>query len=49
MNPERIAQSRAYSLYNRNIGAEYNLASSNNVWTGKVTVSEIIYTGKEPG
>jgi hypothetical protein len=25
-----------YSLYNRNIGAEYNLASSNNLWTGKM-------------
>jgi hypothetical protein len=25
-----------YSLYNRNIGAEYNLASSNNLWTGKL-------------
>jgi hypothetical protein len=24
-----------YSLYNRNIGLEYNLASSNNIWTGK--------------
>ncbi len=24
-----------YSQYNRNIGIEYNLASSNNVWTGK--------------
>ncbi len=24
-----------YSLYNRNIGIEYNLASSNNLWTGK--------------
>ena len=25
-----------YSLYNHNIGAEYNLASSNNIWTGKL-------------
>ena len=24
-----------YSLYNRNFGFEYNLASSNNLWTGK--------------
>ncbi|HEY6975073.1 MAG TPA: DUF5916 domain-containing protein [Chitinophagaceae bacterium] len=24
-----------YSLYNRNVGIEYNLASSNNLWTGK--------------
>jgi Domain of unknown function (DUF5916) len=26
---------QAYSLYNRNFGLEYNLASSNNLWTGK--------------
>jgi hypothetical protein len=25
-----------YSLYNRNLGFEYNLASSNNAWTGKL-------------
>lgn len=25
-----------HSLYNRNIGAEYNLASANNLWTGKL-------------
>ena len=25
-----------YSLFNRNIGAEYNLASANNLWTGKL-------------
>lgn len=25
-----------YSLYNRNLGFEYNLASSNNMWTGKL-------------
>ncbi len=25
-----------YNIYNRNIGVEYNLASSNNLWTGKV-------------
>ncbi|MGC3970172.1 MAG: DUF5916 domain-containing protein [Pirellulales bacterium] len=25
-----------YSMYNRNAGIEYNLASSNNLWTGKV-------------
>jgi Domain of unknown function (DUF5916)/Carbohydrate family 9 binding domain-like len=27
-----------YSAYNRNIGAEFNLASSNNVWTGKTVI-----------
>ncbi len=27
-----------YSKYNRNIGLEYNLASSNNMWTGKALI-----------
>jgi hypothetical protein len=27
-----------YNAYNRNVGLEYNLASPNNVWTGKTTV-----------
>ena len=27
-----------YSEYNRNIGLEYNLASSNNLWTGKALI-----------
>ncbi|HEY5825313.1 MAG TPA: DUF5916 domain-containing protein [Cyclobacteriaceae bacterium] len=27
-----------YNSYNRNIGMEYNLASSNNIWTGKAMV-----------
>lgn len=27
-----------YNAYNRNIGLEYNLASSNNIWTGKATI-----------
>jgi hypothetical protein len=27
-----------YSQYNRNLGLEYNLASSNNIWTGKAFV-----------
>jgi Domain of unknown function (DUF5916)/Carbohydrate family 9 binding domain-like len=27
-----------YSAYNRNVGAEFNLASSNNTWTGKAVV-----------
>lgn len=26
------------SQYNRNLGAEFNLASANNIWTGKATV-----------
>lgn len=28
--------SNAYSLYNRNLGLEYNLASADNIWTGKL-------------
>ncbi|MFC0183289.1 Carbohydrate family 9 binding domain-like [Pseudarcicella hirudinis] len=27
---------KTVSLYNRNLGIEYNLASSNNIWTGKM-------------
>ncbi|MEZ4904232.1 MAG: DUF5916 domain-containing protein [Spirosomataceae bacterium] len=29
---------KAYARYNRNIAAEFNLASANNFWTGKATV-----------
>lgn len=29
---------KSFSQYNRNIGMEYNLASANNVWTGKASV-----------
>lgn len=29
------AADRVYTQYNRNLGAEYNLASANNLWTGK--------------
>jgi hypothetical protein len=35
-----------YSLYNRNIGAEYNLASSNNRWTGKFMMLKSFAPGK---
>ena len=34
--PGKDSTKEQYSLYNRNIGAEYNLASSNNLWTGKI-------------
>lgn len=33
--PERDTIHPAYSMYNRNIGVEYNLASANNIWNGK--------------
>ena len=34
-HPGKDSSKPVYSLYNRNIGMEYNLASSNNIWTGK--------------
>lgn len=34
--PGKDSSKQQYSLYNRNIGAEYNLASANNLWTGKL-------------
>ncbi len=36
-----------YSAYNRNAGIEYNLASSNNVWTGKVMFLKSFTPGKQ--
>ncbi|HEX2533050.1 MAG TPA: DUF5916 domain-containing protein [Chitinophagaceae bacterium] len=36
--PDRDSLQKAYTRYNRNIGLEYNLASANNVWTGKALV-----------
>ena len=35
-----------YSLYNRNVGLEYNLASSNNIWTGKTFFLQSFRPGK---
>jgi len=37
LKPEEKDASYFINPYNRNIGLEYNLASSNNHWTGKVT------------
>lgn len=34
-SPELDSPNIHYSRYNRNIGMQYNLASSNNIWTGK--------------
>ncbi|MBD0367114.1 MAG: hydrolase, partial [Flavisolibacter sp.] len=34
-HPDRDTTKPVYTDYNRNIGLEYNLASSNNLWTGK--------------
>ncbi|SHO61397.1 DUF5916 domain-containing protein [Algoriphagus zhangzhouensis] len=35
-NPDENSEQPIYSQFNRNVGLEYNLASSNNLWTGKV-------------
>ncbi|MEO6328585.1 MAG: DUF5916 domain-containing protein [Ginsengibacter sp.] len=35
-----------YSQFNRNLGLEYNLASSNNKWTGKIMVIKSFSAGK---
>ncbi len=35
-----------YNNYNRNLGLEYNLASSNNVWTGKAFILKSFAPGK---
>ncbi|RIW16352.1 hydrolase [Algoriphagus lacus] len=34
-NPDPNSEQPVYSQFNRNVGLEYNLASSNNLWTGK--------------
>lgn len=34
-----------YNLYNRNLGIEYNLASSNNLWTGKLLLIRSFTSG----
>ena len=36
--PGSASEVPVYSQYNRNLGFEYNLASSNNLWTGKALV-----------
>lgn len=36
--PSEDPSSPVYSEFNRNLGLEYNLASSNNLWTGKALV-----------
>ncbi|WP_240163464.1 DUF5916 domain-containing protein [Spirosoma taeanense] len=35
LNYEPVPDKPIYSRYNRNLGVEYNLASANNLWTGK--------------
>lgn len=38
LNYQPMPDKPVYSRYNRNLGLEYNLASSNNLWTGKAMV-----------
>jgi len=38
---------QVYSEYNRNVGFEYNLASPNNVWTGKAMFLKSFSLGKQ--
>ncbi|RDC61449.1 carbohydrate binding family 9 domain-containing protein [Adhaeribacter pallidiroseus] len=45
-NPGAEPTKPVYSRYNRNIGFEYNLASANNVWTGKAMVLKSFSPGK---
>jgi Domain of unknown function (DUF5916)/Carbohydrate family 9 binding domain-like len=45
--PGKDSTKPQYSLYNRNIGAEYNLASSNNIWTGKFMLLKSFAPGKK--
>jgi hypothetical protein len=37
-NPDPDSEQPIYSQFNRNAGLEYNLASANNLWTGKAMV-----------
>ena len=43
--PGKDTAKPAYSLYNRNIGVEYNLASANNAWTGKAMLVKAFSPG----
>lgn len=45
--PSNDPTAPVYSKYNRNFGLEYNLASSNNIWTGKALVLKSLSPGKE--
>ncbi|MDE3213465.1 MAG: carbohydrate binding family 9 domain-containing protein [Bacteroidota bacterium] len=47
--PGKDSTHPVYSEYNRNIGFEYNLASSNNVWTGKWMILKSFSPGVKNG
>ncbi len=44
-HPGADSSKTVYSLYNRNMGVEYNLASSNNLWTGKALLMKSFSPG----
>ncbi|MFT4018132.1 MAG: DUF5916 domain-containing protein [Agriterribacter sp.] len=46
-NPD--SSKKLYAGYNRNIGLEYNLASANNIWTGKAMVLKSFHPGISKG
>ena len=46
-DPGKDSSLPKYSAYNRNIGLEYNLASSNNIWTGKLLYLHSFSPGKK--
>jgi hypothetical protein len=45
-HPDANSNKPLYSDYNRNVGLEYNLASSNNLWTGKAMVLKSFTPGR---
>ena len=45
--PGRDSTKPNYSRYNRNIGLEYNLASANNIWTGKALLLKSFSAGSK--
>jgi hypothetical protein len=46
-HPETDSAKPVYSAYNRNVGFEYNLASSNNLWTGKLLLIKSFAPGEQ--
>lgn len=45
-DPSKVTDQPVYNKYNRNMGLEYNLASSNNFWTGKAMLLKSYSPGK---
>jgi hypothetical protein len=48
LNYNPVPENPQYSMYNRNVGLEYNLASSNNQWTGKLLYLKSFSPVKKP-